>query len=127
MGQGGTRGGCGEDGDFCVFSVFGRGKEGREGFFVFRFFFGGRPCGWAGFCVGVCEQGGCPPLVWVLVGGDGVRQRCLVWLVCCVYDRDACVGCGGRRGQDVGGAWNVRKPRRWRREEKGPVVCVPAP
>ncbi len=99
------------------------------GFFRFWIFLGGRLCGWAGFCVGACEKGGCPPppLIGEVFGGDGVRQGCLVWLVCCVHDRDACVECGGRRGQDVGGAWNVRKPRRWLREEKGPVVCVPAP
>jgi hypothetical protein len=30
-------------------------------FSFFDFFFRGRPWGWAGFCVGVCEQGGCPP------------------------------------------------------------------
>ncbi len=60
-----------------------------------------------------------------------MRQGCLVLYVCCVHGRDMCVGCGGRRGQDAGGAWNVRKPRRWLREEKGPmmapIVCVPAP
>jgi hypothetical protein len=61
--------------------------------------------------------------VWVWFGGDGVMQGCLVWLVRCEHDHDACVECGGRRGQDVGGAWNVRKPRRWLREEKGPS-CV---
>ena len=113
-------------GRFWCFSVFGRGKEEREGFFVFRFFLEGGSVAGQVFVL-VCVKKEAAPLVCVLVGGDGVRQRCLVWLVCCVYDHDACVGCGGRRGQDVGGAWNVRKPRRWRREEKGPVVCVPAP
>ena len=45
-----------------------------------------------------------------MVGGDGVRQGCLVWVVCGVYDRDACVGCGGRRGQDmVGVGASVRR------------------
>ncbi len=52
----GTWGGCGREGDF----------GGREGFFVFGFFLGGRPCGWAGFCVGVCEEGGSPPGVRVV-------------------------------------------------------------
>ena len=75
----------------------------------------------------VCVKKEAAPLVCVLFGGDGVRQGCLVWFVCCLYGHDACVGCGDRRGQDVGGAWNVRKPRRCGVEEKGPVACVPAP
>ena len=66
-------GGCGEEGDFGVFLVFGVGKEGREGFFVFRFFLGGRLCGWEGFCVGVVKKEAAA-LVCVLDGGDGVRQ-----------------------------------------------------
>ncbi len=63
----------------------------------------------------------------VLFGGDGVKQGCLVSVVCGEHGRDACVGCGGRRGQGVGGAWNIREARRCGVEEKGPVVCVPAP
>ena len=43
------------------------------------------------------------PLVVVLFGGDGVRQGCLVSLVCCEHGHDVCVGCGGRRGQDMVG------------------------
>ncbi len=43
------------------------------------------------------------PLVCVLVGGDGVRQGCLVMHVCCGDGYDAYVGCGGRRGQDMVG------------------------
>ena len=79
-----------------------QGKRGAGGFFGFSIIF------WGGFLAGqvfvlVCVKKEAAPLVCVLVGGDGVRQRCLVWLVCCVYDRDACVGCGGRRGQDMVG------------------------
>ena len=96
------------------------------GFFSFFDFFGGRVCGWAGFLL-VCVKKEAAPLVWVLVGGDGVRQGCLVSVVCCEHGRDACVGCGGRRGQEEHGAWSIREPQRWGREEKGPVVCVPAP
>ena len=51
----------------------------------------------------VCVKKEAAPLVCVLVGGDGVRQRCLVWLVCGEHGHDACVGCGGRRGQDMVG------------------------
>ena len=49
-----------------VFLGVWKGKRGAGGFFVFRFFLGGRPCGWAGFCVGVCEEGGSPPGVRVV-------------------------------------------------------------
>ena len=83
---------------------------------------------WLGrFLCWVCVKKDAAPLVCMLVGGDGVRQGCLVWLVCCELGHDACVGCGGRRGEGVGGAWNIREARRWRLEEKGPVACVPAP
>ena len=45
-----------------VFFGVWQGKEGRE---VFFHFFRGRLCGWAGFCVGVYEKGGCPTGVGV--------------------------------------------------------------
>ncbi len=32
-----------------------------------------------------------------------MRQGCLVLLVYCGYGHDVCVGCGGRRGQDMVG------------------------
>jgi hypothetical protein len=51
----------------------------------------------------VCVKKEAAPLVCVLVGGNGVRQGCLVLHVCCVHDRGACVGRGGRRGQDMVG------------------------
>ncbi len=41
--------------------------------------------------------------MWVLFGGVGVGQGCLVWLVCCVHGHGVCVGCGGRREQDMVG------------------------
>ncbi len=56
--------GVGRRVSFVFFGVW-KGKRGAGGFFVFRFF-GGRVCGWAGFCVGVCEKGGCPPDVRVV-------------------------------------------------------------
>ena len=65
-----------------VFFGVWQGKRWAGGFFVFRFLFGGRLCGWAGFCVGVCEMEA-GPLVCVMVGGVGVRQGCLVLVVCC--------------------------------------------
>ncbi len=46
-----------------ILVIFGEKRGG--GFFRFWIFFGGRLAGWAGFCVGVCEQGGCPPGVRV--------------------------------------------------------------
>ena len=113
-------------GRVLFFSVFGRGQEGREDFFRFSIFLEGGSVAGQVFVL-VCVKKEAAPLVWVWFGGDGVMQRCLVWLVCGEHGHDACVGCGGRRGQDMVGAWSVRKPRRWRREEKGPVVCVPAP
>ncbi len=83
--------------------MFGRGKEGREGFFVSGFFFSE-----GGFLAGqvfvlVCVKKEAAPLVCVLFGGVGVRQGYLVSVVCGELGHDACVGCGGRRGQDVGG------------------------
>ncbi len=42
-------------------------------------------------------------MVCVLFGGVGVRQVCLVSLVYCGYGHDECVGCGGRREQDMVG------------------------
>ena len=65
---------------FLVFFGVWKGKRGAGGFFRFSIFFRGRACGCAGFCVGVCEEGGCP-LMCVLFGGVGVRQGCTVWLV----------------------------------------------
>ena len=35
-----------------------------------------------------------------------MRQGCTVLHVCCGYGHDACVGCGGRRGQDMVGDWS---------------------
>ena len=64
-------------GRFWCFSGFGRGKEEREGFFVFGFFWEGGSV----VSVLVCVKKEAAPLVWVLFGGDGVRQGCLVWLV----------------------------------------------
>jgi len=89
-------------GRFLCFSVFGRGKEGWEGFFVFGFFSEGGSVSGQVFVL-VCVKKEAVPLVWVLVGGVGVRQGCLVWLVCGEHGHDACVGCGGRRGQDMVG------------------------
>ena len=81
-----------------VFFGVWRGKRGAGGFFVFGFF------SVAGqVFVLVCVKKEAAPLVCVLFGGDGVRQGCLVWFVCCLYGHDACVGCGGRRGQDMVG------------------------
>ena len=62
MGEGVGQGvGVGEEGDFGVFGCLAGEKRGGRVFSIFFDFFGGRPCGWAGFCVGVCEKGGCPP------------------------------------------------------------------
>ncbi len=101
-------------------------KRGGRGFFVFGFFFEGGSVAGQVFVL-VCVKKEAAPLVYVLFGGDGVRQGCLVSVVYCGNGHDACVGCGGRRGQDVGGAWNIREARRYQRQETGPVVCVPAP
>ena len=109
-----------------VFLGVWKGKRGAGGFFRFSIFLEGGSVAGQVFVL-VCVKQEAAPLVWVLVGGDGVRQRCLVSVVFGEHGHDACVGWGGRRGQDMVGAWNVRKPRRRRREEKGPVVCVPAP
>ena len=46
-----------------ILVFFGVWRDGRV--FSFFDFFRGRLCGWAGFCVGVCEKGGCPPGVRV--------------------------------------------------------------
>ncbi len=62
-----------------LFGVW-QGKRGAGGFFRFSIFVGRRLCGWAGFCVGVCEKGGCPP---------GVRVGWRCWCVAGV----PCVGC----------------------------------
>ena len=90
----------------------------------------------------VCVKKEGAPLVWVWFGGDGVREGCLVWLVCCGFDHDVCVGCGGRRGQDmVGVGTSVRRGggdvKKWaptcvyqRREGQvraGGVACVAVP
>ncbi len=121
----GTRGGSREEGDFGVFrGLAGEKRSGRV--FSFFVFFGGRSVAGQVFVL-VCVKKEAAPLLWVLVGGDGVRRGYLVSVVCGEHGRDACVGCSGRRGQDVHGAWSIREARRWRREEKGPVVCVPAP
>jgi hypothetical protein len=76
----GTRGGCGHEGDFGVFRCLEGEKRGGRVFSFFDFFSEGGSCGWAGFRVGVCVKKEAAPLVWVLVGGDGVRQGCTAWL-----------------------------------------------
>ena len=121
-------------GRFWCFSVFGRGKEGREDFFRFSIFLEGGSVAGQVFVL-VCVKKEAAPLVWVLVGGDGVRQRCLVWLVCGEHGHDACVGCGGRRGQDVvglgtsvsrGGGDVYRRREGQVRAGIGACVAVPA-
>ena len=50
-----------------VFLGVWKGKRGAGGrVFSFLDFFGGRLCGWAGFCVGVRDIGGCHPGVGVV-------------------------------------------------------------
>ena len=94
-----------------VFFGVWRGKRGVGGFFRFSIFLEGGSVAGQVFVL-VCVKKEAVPLVCVLVGGVGVRQGCLVWHVCCGYGHDTCVRCGARRGQDVGGAWNIRKARR---------------
>ncbi len=127
-------------GRFWCFSVFGRGKE--EGFFVFGIFFfeGGSVAGQV--CVLVRVKKEAAPLIGEVFGGDGVRQGCLVWLVCGKYGHDACVGRGGRCGQDMvgvatsvsrgGGDMKKRAPscvyqRREGQVRAGDVACVVVP
>jgi hypothetical protein len=117
----GGRVGVGRRVIFVFFGVW-KGKRGAGGFSRFSIFWRAGQV-----FVLVCVKKEAAPLMCVLVGGDGVWQGCLVSVVCGEHGHDACVGCGGRRGQDVDGTWSVRKRQRWRREEKGPVMCVPAP
>ena len=63
-----------------VFFGAWQGKWGGRVFSFFDFFSEGGSCGWAGFRVGVCVKKEAAPLVWVLVGDDGVRQGCTAWL-----------------------------------------------
>ncbi len=124
-------------GRFWCFWVFGREKR----FFRFWIFLeGGSVAGQVFVLVRVKQEAA--PLVCVWVGGDGVRQGCLVSVVCCELGHDVCVGCGGRRGQDVvgvgtsvsrgGGTVKKRAPscvyrRREGEVRAGSVACVAVP
>jgi hypothetical protein len=59
-----------------------KGKRGAGGFFRFSIFLEGG-CAAGQVFVLVCVRKEAAPLVCVLFGGVGVRQGCLVWLVCC--------------------------------------------
>jgi hypothetical protein len=93
-----------------------KGKRGAGGFFRFSIFLEGGSVAGQVFVL-VCVRKEAAPLMCVLVGGVGVRQGCLMSVVCCEHGHDACGRCGCRREQGVGRAWNMREPRRWRREE----------
>ena len=94
--------------------MFGRGKEGREGFFVFGFFLEGGSVAGQVFVL-VCVKKEAAPLVCMLFGGVGVRHGCLcrsfvvnmvvmrAWDVVAGAGR-TCMGLGAsvsRRGGDV--------------------------
>ena len=127
MGEGvGGGAGVGRRAMFVCFGVWNLLEgEKRGGSFRFSIFFEGGSVAGQVFVL-VCVKKEAALLVCVLFGGDSVRQGCLASLVSCETYYDVCVRCGGMRGQGVGGVGTYVR-RRGRVEEKGPIVCVPAP
>ena len=84
-----------------------RGKRGAGGFFRFWIFFRGWLCGWAGFCVGVCEKGGCPPDVRVVW-----RCRCEAGVHCvaCMMSICSCCVRGMWWKAQAGRGWSLERP-----------------